>query len=41
VNPPKDPTKGVDLRGRTMARKAKGNPKHCPLGKDKAILPSE
>ena len=24
-----------------MAGKAKGNSKHCPFGKDKAILPSE
>ena len=29
VNPPKDLTKGVNLKGRTMARKAIRNHEHC------------
>ena len=40
VNPPKDLTKGVDLKGRTMARKAIRNHEHCFKNEGKVTLPS-
>jgi hypothetical protein len=38
VKPPKDPTKGVDLKGRTMAIKPIGNHEQSLKDKDKATL---
>ena len=38
VNPPKDLTKGVDLKGRTMARKDIRNHEHCFKNKGKVTL---